>query len=242
MDIYPAIDLCDGHCVRLFQGDFGKKKVYSDSPLEVALSFERQGAKWLHVVDLDGAKGGEMSQKKLVLRLASESSLKVQVGGGVRTQNEVEDLLKHGVQRVVLGSLVVGKPTLVKEFLKNFGAESLTLALDVDFDAKENPLIKTQGWQKGSSLLLWDVVEEFLTSGARYFLCTDIKKDGSLQGTNEKLYRKACQLYPQLKWLASGGVASLQNVISLKKIGVSGVILGKSLYEKKLTVKEALTC
>lgn len=242
MDIYPALDLHEGKCVRLHQGEFKKKTVYSSSPLEVASFFAEAGAKWIHIVDLSGAQKGSMIQEDLILKIAKEIPVKIQVGGGIRTQKQVDSLLKNGVERVVLGSLILENPSLVKKCLKDFGSEHLTLAVDVNFKEKEQAFLRTQGWQKKTPLLLWEVVEEFSCYRALHFLCTDIQKDGCLRGINKALYREASKKHPHLNWIASGGVTSLRDLSFLKTLGMSGVILGKALYEMRFTLKEALAC
>lgn len=242
MIVYPAIDLRHGRCVRLTQGSYDAETRYSDEPLAVARGFAAQGADWLHVVDLDGAKDPRARQLSLVKSLARDSGLRVQTGGGVRSAEQVAELLDAGCERVIVGSLAVKQPDEVKRWLARFGGERIVLALDVNLDPQGRALIAVAGWQEASSVTLEAVVREFLPAGLRHALCTDIGRDGLLQGPNLALYRELVRKFPELAVIASGGVASLEDVRALRELGLAGMITGKALYENRFTVAEALSC
>ena len=247
MIIYPAIDLSAGECVRLYQGDFASKTVYSRDPLERAREFQRAGAEWLHVVDLDGARDGAASQTETILRLARVTNLKLQVGGGIRQATQVETLLNAGVDRVVVGSRAVDAPSEVREWLSAFGPDALVLAFDVRMK-RGVPFPATHGWQTESATSLWALLAEYESyqsyegSGLRYVLCTDIERDGTLGGPNTRLYREIRQRFPGLDVLASGGVSALSDLRTLKLMGLAGTIVGKALYEKRIDLSEAIAC
>jgi len=239
--IYPAIDLSGGECVRLYQGDFASKTVYSREPLECAREFQRAGAEWLHVVDLDGARVGAAAQTKTILGLARGTDLKVQVGGGIREPTQIETLLHAGVERVVVGSRAVDAPSEVREWLSAFGPDGLVLAFDVRLK-RAVPFPATRGWQTETTTSLWDLLAGYEGSGLRHVLCTDIERDGTLRGPNTELYAEIRQRFPKLDVLASGGVSALADLRALKRISVAGAIVGKALYEKRFALSEALAC
>ena len=239
MIIFPAIDLKGGQCVRLTQGDFDTATIYESDPLRQAQTFAEAGAEWLHMVDLDGAKVGEMQQFDVIAAVAKESPLKIQAGGGIRSEKTIERLLKAGVRRIVIGSLAVKNRELVKSWLHQFGAEKIVIAFDIRLTDGE-PEILTHGWQSGSQQLLWDVLEFYDGSGLTHILCTDVSRDGMLTGTNNTLYQLIQDRWPKLQLLASGGVSNLADVVELKKLGVAGAIVGKAIYEGKLDLAEAL--
>jgi phosphoribosylformimino-5-aminoimidazole carboxamide ribotide isomerase len=235
MKLFPAIDLKNGQCVRLTQGDFDMITIYESDPLKQAQKFAEAGAEWLHVVDLDGAKAGEMQQFDIIARLANETKLKIQAGGGVRREKTIAKLLEAGAQRVVIGSLAVKNRALVEGWIKQFGADRIIIAFDIRLTADGQPEILTHGWQAGSSQLLWDVIEAYTaSSGLRTILCTDVSRDGMLTGTNHDLYRRLKTQYPTLDILASGGVSGTEDLTTLNEIGVAGAIIGKALYEGKI--------
>ena len=242
MIIYPAIDLRGGRVVRLSEGNFDAETVYGTDPLAVARDFAAAGATWLHVVDLDGAKDPAKRQTALVQTLAHDSGLKVQTGGGIRDASQVEALLAAGASRVIVGSLSVREPAMVREWFIRFGPEKLVLALDIRLDAAGVPLVALAGWQASSGQTLDVVLEGFLLSGLIHVLCTDIGRDGLLQGPNFALYAALRKKFPELRVQASGGVASLDDLRRLRAEGSAGAITGRALYEKKFTLKEALAC
>ncbi len=239
MIIYPAIDLKDGQCVRLTQGDFATATIYESDPLKQAETFAAAGASWLHMVDLDGARAGEMQQFDLIAKIAAASPLKIQVGGGIRSDKTIERLLKAGVARVVIGSLAVKNRILVKEWLRAFGARHFVLAFDIRFQDGQ-PEILTQGWQHGSHQVLWDVLDAYDGIGLSDILCTDVGRDGMLAGANNELYQAIQGRVPNINVIASGGVSGLADVLALKKLGLQGVVIGKAIYEGRLDLAEAL--
>lgn len=240
--IFPAIDLMDGGCVRLFKGDFAQRTNYAAPPMDVVRSYAEQGAKWVHIVDLDGARDGNAAQTDLIIALAKKSGLKVQTGGGLRTLAQIKALLAGGVSRVVIGSLAVSDPDKVKAWMAELGADKFCLALDVEFDEGGTPFPTLKGWTEKSTRNLWDVIDDYQDTGVKTFLVTDISKDGVLQGSNVELYTQIGQRYSELDVITSGGVGSLDDVRALKAIKPYGIIIGKALYENKFTVAEAITC
>ena len=242
MIIFPAIDLRGGRVVRLTEGKFDQEKSYGDDPLAVARGFAASGATWLHVVDLDGARDPAQRQTALVEKLARESGLRVQTGGGIRDEAQVAALLKAGVRRVIVGSLAVRQPELVRGWFAKFGPESLILSPDVRLDATGVPRIAAAGWQETTGVALDDFLAGYLPAGLIHILCTDISRDGKLTGPNSALYEGLVQRFATLQIQASGGVSSLEDLRTLRGTGASGAIVGRALYEKKFTLKEALAC
>lgn len=242
MKIYPAIDLQNGICVRLEQGDFSAPRTYNADPVSVAKQFSESGAGYLHIVDLDGAKAKIPQQLDCILEIASSTSLKIQVGGGIRAKDSVQILLQNGVARVVIGSLAVSNPPLVCEWLQQFGISRITVAVDVRLDVDTMPFATTEGWQKTGGTSLWEVLSNYQSFPNLRILCTDISKDGMLTGPNFSLYEQLVSRYPSFAIQASGGITSLEDLKKLKRIGVESVIIGKALYEKNFTLTEALAC
>jgi len=240
--IFPAIDLMDGGCVRLFKGDFNQRTDYDADPIEVAKGFKAAGAQWLHVVDLDGAKNAKAGQSELIMQIAQESGLRVQTGGGIRERFQVDRLLQGGVERVVIGSLALKEPILVRRWMEDLGAEKIVLALDVKLNEDGVPFPTSHGWKETGENSLWTLLEEYKTSGLKTILVTDIDKDGVLQGSNVELYEAIGKHYPDLDLITSGGVGSLKDVKALKKLKPYGIIIGKAIYENKFTVDEAMAC
>lgn len=242
MIIYPAIDLRGGRVVRLTEGKFDQEKSYGDDPLAVAKDFAAAGATWLHVVDLDGAKDPARRQTALVEQLARTSGLRVQTGGGIRDESQIAALLAAGAQRVIVGSVAVKQPALVRDWLKQFGAEKIILSPDVRLDTDGTPRVAAAGWQESTGVALDDFLHGFLAAGLVHILCTDISRDGRLTGPNTALYAGLVRRFPALQVQASGGVSSLADLRDLKPTGSAGVIVGRALYEKKFTLQEALAC
>lgn len=242
MIIYPAIDLRGGRVVRLTEGRFDQEQTYGDDPLAVARDFAAAGAQWLHVVDLDGAKDPARRQHTLVQQLAGESGLRVQTGGGIREVAQIESLLGAGARRVIVGSLAVKEPARVREWLGRFGGESLVLAPDVRLDEDGTPRIAAAGWQESTGVALDDFLAGYLAAGLIHILCTDISRDGKLTGPNTALYAGLVKKFPALQLQASGGVSSLADLRALQATGSAGAIVGRALYEKKFTLREALAC
>jgi len=242
MKVYPAIDLVGGRCVRLEQGRFESAKVYGDDPLAMADRFAAAGATVLHVVDLDGAKDPNARQLTLLERLARHTSLRMQVGGGIRERADVAALLATGVERVVVGSVAAREPDRALALLAEFGPERVVFGLDVRLDATGEPRLATHGWRDTESTTLWSALDRFVPAGLRLLLCTDIGRDGMLNGPSVELYRQTLARYPSLALLASGGIASLDDLTALRGLGAAGAIVGKALYEGRFTLEEALAC
>ncbi len=240
MEIFPAIDLQNGQCVRLKQGDFAQATIYESDPLRMADKFTKAGATWLHVVDLDGARDGQSRQFDLIERIAKSTSLTLQVGGGIREKRDVERLLAAGATRVVIGSLAAKNQALVKEWIGKFGPQRIVIAFDVQTQNKAEPEVLLHGWQNGSNLSLWKLIDDYADSGLKTILCTDVSRDGMLQGTNDALYRSMQERYPAINLLASGGVSGLADVLELKKMGVAGAIVGKAIYEGRIDLADAI--
>lgn len=240
--IIPAIDLIQGKTVRLYQGSYDKTTEYQQTPQQLRDLYARAGAGILHLVDLTGAKNAADRQLELLTTLMKNAPLPVQVGGGVRTAADVEQLLAAGASRVVVGSVAIREPETVQGWLRAYGGDKIVLALDVAINAKGDKTLPSHGWVEESTITLEQVLDGFITAGAKHVLCTDISKDGTLQGPNVALYAELVQKYPQIQWQASGGVGSLADIKALKPTGVAGVILGRALLEGKFTAEEAMQC
>ena len=238
MLLIPAIDLRNGRCVRLFQGDFGAETRYEHEPHELLLRYREFGASWLHVVDLDGAKDGVLANRAVIVALASQKAVKLQVGGGVRSAAVVDDLLRNGVERVVVGSAAVQRPEEVAEWFTRFGSERICLALDIRIDSGGQPRVRTHGWRESTAISLWEAIDRFPTGMVKHVLCTDIERDGAMSGPNLNLYRTAMSRFPRLAWQASGGVHHAADLAALAEIGVSAAVSGKALLEERITPEE----
>ena len=236
MIIYPAIDLIDGKCVRLKNGDFNKKKIYNLNPINVAKKFKKDGAEWLHVIDLDGAKNQYNRQIKLIKSIIKNSGLRVQVGGGIRSFEDINELIKIGAERIIVGSLAIKKPELTKKILKFYDPEKICIATDI-LNLNGQNLVSVSGWQESSSITVEDLIKDLLKYKLKHVLCTDISKDGTLKGPNFKLYSSLQEEFKNIHFQASGGISSLND---LKNLTTDGVIIGKSLYEERFTLKEAI--
>lgn len=233
MRIIPAIDLIDGKCVRLTQGDYTQKKIYNEDPLEVAKQFEDNGFKYLHLVDLDGAKSQSIVNTKTLENITGKTSLKVDFGGGIKTDEAIRIAFACGASQVTGGSVALKNKPLFLSWLQEFGPEKIILGADVK---GEN--IAVNGWLENSTSNLFDFLDGYINEGIRYVVCTDIHKDGLLQGCSLSLYQKIIQNYKDLKLIASGGVSSINELEQLKDMGLDGVIIGKALYENKISIKE----
>jgi len=231
--IIPAIDIIDGKCVRLSQGDYNTKKIYSESPVEIAKEFEANGIKRLHMVDLDGAKQGKINNLKTLESVASVTGLEIDFGGGIKTTEDVESVLNAGAAFFNIGSIAVKQPELVESWIKQFGAEKILLGADVK---DENIMI--HGWQQSANINIVNYISAYINKGIRNMFCTDISKDGLLQGTSIDLYKKILTAFPQLNLIASGGVSDSTDLEELDAIGCSGVIIGKALYEGKIQLSQ----
>jgi phosphoribosylformimino-5-aminoimidazole carboxamide ribotide isomerase len=240
MKIIPAIDIRFGQCIRLRQGDFNQMTVYEQRPFEVAKFYAEQGAKEIHIVDLDGAKEGILKQNQIITEIASTLPLTIQVGGGIRSAEQIVMLFEQGVFRVVIGTMAITHQEEVKNWLKKFGPERIVLALDVTINALNQPLLVSNGWQHQTALTMWELLETYAGSGLKYILCTDIGCDGVLGSPNFSLYEECLKRFPALYWQASGGVGTLQDLRLLNTLPLYGAIVGKAFYEKKITVEQAL--
>jgi phosphoribosylformimino-5-aminoimidazole carboxamide ribotide isomerase len=238
MLLIPAIDLRKGRTVRLFQGDFDAETRYELQPHELLLRYRGLGASWLHVVDLDGAKDGSLSNRSIIVALASQRAVRLQVGGGIRSSATIDDLLQQGVSRVVIGSTAVERPDEVNEWLVRYGPEKICLAFDIRLDDGGVPRVRTRGWTEGTALSLWDAVARFPADRLKHVLCTDIERDGALTGPNVDLYREAATRFPHLQWQASGGVRDASDLAALAETGVAGAVSGKALLEERITSEE----
>lgn len=232
----------DGGCVRLLKGDFQKRTNYYTPPLEVAQQYAEAGAEWMHIVDLDGAKNGNSAQAELIIDIAKQSGLKVQTGGGLREFYHLRRLLDGGVTRVVIGSLAVTKPHMVKFWIKELGGPQIVVALDVHIGEDGDYYPTTKGWTETGSNSIWATLDGYVGSGLKTVLVTDISKDGVLGGSNVKLYKKIQKAYPDLNLITSGGVGTLKHVKALKTLKPHGIIIGKALYENKFTLSDAIQC
>lgn len=242
-DAIPAMDLREGRVVRLLQGDYDKQTTFDVDPLELAQQWEAQGARWVHVVDLDAARTGGYGLQPLLRRLRANTGLQIQTGGGVRNDECVSELLHLGVARVVVGTLAVREPERVAGWLARYGAERITLALDARQDADGAWRLPISGWTHGSGAVLSELLAtHYANVGLRHLLCTDIARDGMLSGFNLDLYRDIARDWPHLQLQASGGVRDAGDVAGARDAGASAAILGRALLEGRLDLREALAC
>lgn len=238
MMLIPSIDLRGGRCVRLLKGNFDAETRYDLEPHELLQRYRALGASWLHVVDLDGAKDGRLANRSTIIRLASQKALHIQVGGGVRSAGVVDDLLRNGIDRVIVGSAAVENPVEVQAWLKKYGAEKVGLAFDIRHDAQNVPRVLTRGWTKESKHTLWEAIDSYLPHGLKHVLCTDVELDGALQGPAVALYAEGVKRYPQIAWQASGGVRSAADLAALAATGSAAAISGKALLEELIKPSE----
>ena len=234
MRLYPAIDIKNGQCVRLRQGQFAEAAIYSDKPVKVAKGFEEAGAEYIHLVDLDGALAGYSVNEEAIREIVGNVTVPVQVGGGIRTIQDIEQKLALGVARVIIGTIAVEEPKFVKEAIGYFGADRIVVGLDA-----KNGMVAIKGWEKISSCNAVSFAVEMKEAGVKTIVYTDITKDGMLQGPNLEHTIEMVRL-TNLNIIASGGVSSLADLESLSRTGVEGVIVGKALYEKKFELKDAV--
>lgn len=238
IQVYPAIDMKGGKCVRLYQGDYDQETIYGDSPFDMAKKFADEGATWIHLVDLDGAKDGEKIHANEVIRIAKELPVRVQIGGGIRSKEDVSYYLNNGVTRVIIGSLAIAQPELVAQLLEEFGGDRIVIGLD----AKDG-MVATHGWLETSSQSAIEVGQYFASKGAKHVIFTDIATDGTLQGPNLVANKELAEA-TGLSVIVSGGISSLEDLEDVAKLAkdttVSGVITGKALYNNRFTLTEAL--
>lgn len=236
MQIIPAIDLIDGKCVRLTEGDYAQKKIYNEDPLEVAKAFEGIGLMRLHLVDLDGAKAGEVVNWEVLEKIANHTSLKIDFGGGIKQETTLKSVLDAGASYATIGSLAVKNRALFEEWIERFGAEVFMLGADV-YEEK----IAIGGWIEKTNIDVYEFIQSYINKGIGQLFCTDIQKDGKLEGPSTELYKKIIQQFPSLNLIASGGVSNLQDLKDLRTIGCTAAIVGKAIYENRITLKELAT-
>lgn len=237
--LFPAIDVRGGRVVRLRQGDYAQETRYADEPLAVARRYAQAGARWLHLVDLDGARAGGHTLAPLLADVKSATTLRVQTGGGVRRAADVAELLDAGADRVVIGSLAVRAPDRVMEWLRRFGAARITVALDARH-VNGSWVLPTAGWTENSGVALEDALARYVEAGLRHLLCTDIDRDGMLSGPNLALYRRLHEQAPQLRLQASGGMRDIRDIVAARDAGCAGAVLGKALLEGGFDLGDAL--
>lgn len=238
MKIIPAIDLRRGRCVRLLKGDFDKETEYSSNPSEIGRQFSNLDVADLHIVDLDGALTGAQGNRHIVSELVRESGLQVQVGGGIRSREDVADWLEKGASRCVVGSLAVKEPDVVKAWLREFGPDAIVIALDVRLEAGGRPMLTTQGWTEESDVSLWECLDDYEDAGVRHLLCTDVLRDGTMTGPNFDLYVEILNRYPELQLQASGGVRNIDDLELLRELGVPAAITGRALLDGRISARE----
>jgi phosphoribosylformimino-5-aminoimidazole carboxamide ribotide isomerase len=237
MNLLPALDIRHGRCVRLLQGDFARETRYAVDPLALAQRYRELGADWLHVVDLDGAAAGQPVNGELIAEIGARSGLRLQLGGGIRNRDSFLAAAKVA-DRVVIGSLAVSDPGLVREWISEIGAERIVLGLDVRFGIDGVPYIATHGWRTTTTISLAAAIEHYAGTGLHHVLCTDVDRDGALAGPSLDLYRECVQRWPQLAFQASGGVRDVRDLKALETLGVAAAISGKALLENRLTDEE----
>ncbi len=233
IELIPAIDIIEGKCVRLSQGDYGQKKVYNENPLEVAKSFEAVGVSRLHVVDLDGARAKHIVNYRVLESIASRTSLVIDFGGGLKSDEDLRVAFESGAQMVTGGSIAVRQPEVFLSWLSRYGAERIILGSD-SRDAK----VAVSGWQENTEVELIPFLQEYVAKGVTHTICTDIARDGMLQGPSIALYRQILEQIPDLYLIASGGVSSVDDIHSLSEAGVPAVIFGKAIYEGRITLND----
>ncbi|MBX2952678.1 MAG: 1-(5-phosphoribosyl)-5-[(5-phosphoribosylamino)methylideneamino]imidazole-4-carboxamide isomerase [Leadbetterella sp.] len=233
IQIIPAIDIIDGKCVRLTQGDYARKKIYNENPLEVALSFQDAGIQRLHLVDLDGAREKRIINHKVLETLASQTSLSIDFGGGLQSDNDLRIAFESGATQVTGGSIAVKAPDVFLGWLEKFGSERIILGADA-----RDEKIAVSGWQETTAISIFDFLEDYVSKGVKYTISTDVAKDGLLQGPSTGLYRKMSEKFPKLFVIASGGISVMQDILDLDALNIYGVIVGKAIYENRISLKE----
>jgi phosphoribosylformimino-5-aminoimidazole carboxamide ribotide isomerase len=233
LKIIPAIDVIDGKCVRLFQGDYSQKTIYNENPLEVAKQFEDNGLTYLHLVDLDGAKSNGIVNWKVLHNISTKTKLKIDFGGGIKSDKDLEIAFENGANQVNIGSTAVKDKPLFLSWLQKHGSEKIILSADV-----KNEMIAVSGWQEDSGIDIFEFIKDYTSEGIKYVVCTDVSKDGTLKGTAVELYRKIMNQFPEIKLVASGGISSIKDVDELTQMPIYAVIIGKAIYENKIQLKE----
>jgi len=238
MRLIPAIDLKDGHCVRLLRGDFEAETRYRADPRDLLARYCDYGADWLHVVDLDGARDGIRANHGVIVELAAQGTIMLQVGGGLRDGDAVAQMLDAGVSRAVIGSLAVTGVNEVRDWLGEFGPDRVVLAFDARLDRSGIPRVAIHGWREQSPLSLWDALAKFVDHGLKHVLCTDVARDGALAGPNVDLYEEAVRRFPQIEWQASGGVRDARDLHALAAVGAKAAVSGRALLDELIPLEE----
>jgi phosphoribosylformimino-5-aminoimidazole carboxamide ribotide isomerase len=233
MTIIPAIDIIDGKCVRLTQGDYGQKTIYNENPLEVAKEFEAAGLQRLHLVDLDGAKAGAVQNWKVLQSIATNTSLVIDFGGGIKKEEDLAIVFNSGAALATIGSLAVKNETVFVEWIQKYGANKFLLGADV-----KDEKIAISGWLETTDIEIYDFIEKYMAHGITQIFCTDVSKDGKLEGPSTELYQSIIKRFPGLYFIASGGVSSIADLEDLKSVGCAGVIVGKAIYENRISITE----
>lgn len=233
MIVFPAIDLIDGKCVRLTEGKFDTLKEYSADPLDIAKKYEDAGLSHLHLVDLDGARNKKVSQYKILEAISTKTNLNIDFGGGIQSEEDIKIVFESGAAQANVGSLAVTMPEIFTHWLEKYGAENIILASDV-----KDKMIAAHAWKDISKTSIFQLIDQFIPAGLKYVTCTDISKDGMLQGVNQDLYKELIDTYPDLFITASGGVHNMDDLFTLKKINCKGVIIGKAIYENRISLRE----
>jgi phosphoribosylformimino-5-aminoimidazole carboxamide ribotide isomerase len=233
IEIIPAIDLIDGKCVRLTQGDFAQKKIYNENPLSAAKEFENVGLKRLHIVDLDGAKRGKVANLKVLETIAANTNLTIDFGGGIKTDEDIKSVFDVGAAMASIGSIAVKDKEKFFAWLEKYGSEKILLGADV-----KGKNLAINGWQTETEIEILAFLKEYFAKGVTQAFVTDISKDGLLQGSSNELYAEILREIPELKLIASGGVSRIEDITELEKIGCSGVIVGKAIYEGKINLED----
>lgn len=233
MRIIPAIDIIDGKCVRLTKGNYETKKIYSENPLEMAKKFEASGIEYLHLVDLDGAKSGKIINYKTLEEIAKNTNLQIDFGGGLKTDEDLKIAFENGAKQITGGSIAIKNQNLFQEWIKKYGAEKIILGADV-----HNKKIAISGWSETSEIPIFSFLKHYQSLGIKNVICTDISKDGMLEGPSFSLYKKILKQFPNLNLIASGGVSEYDDLTKLNVMGCEGVIIGKAIYEGKISLKQ----
>ena len=238
MEVIPAIDLLGGKVVRLYKGDFNQVTEYPEPPVDVATRYGNAGVQSLHIVDLDGARTGKFAHLDIITEITSTVGLAVQVGGGIRTIGQARAIIAAGAERVVVGSTAAKDPDTVIGWFGELGPDAIVVGVDVSIEDGGDPIVKTHGWTESSGQTLWSLMDKYMTAGACNFLCTDISKDGTLEGPNMELYRECHERYPKARVIASGGISSAAELPILAATGATSVVTGKALLDGRLTLEE----
>ena len=233
--IIPAIDIINGKCVRLSKGDYSKQVIYYDNPMQAAKSFEDAGFHRLHIIDLDGAKAGSIKNLNVLENISANTNLKIDFGGGIKTINDLSNVFNAGASMVTLGSIAAKNPEIIEEWIMEFGPGKILIGADV---LNEN--IKISGWLKDAGITIFEFIGKMLASGVQNIFCTDISRDGMMKGPSVELYKKLLSSFSDINLIASGGVATIEDVIVLKEIGCHGVIIGKAIYEGRIKLEDLI--